>query len=679
MASSEEQRKDRDKPSTECVLHKTKTIQFFGHSTPIVLQNDNGPCPLLAICNVLLLRNQLNLSPDISEVSQEKLLSLVADRLIDADSNVNNKDEGYAENRRQNIADVLDLLPRLTTGIDVNIKFRRIDDFEFTSGCAIFDLLDIPLYHGWLVDPQDHDTAEAIGSKSYNTLMGDLVSLETRKMGNGGKGKLVEDSVDFAAATAASLGVPSPNLSMAKSFDEPPCATSNQLRLRKGDAEEAAELLRILKLSENIMSVKGDESCQAATSGGDVMMRSHENVHLMKYAPENRVHISDTDNCSRSADVEPSVSGSGDMPSSESSFAKQATSAATDAREGQVDQLIAVQPEENSLPNHLAAADVPFHSESIPPSPPAKDTVHDQGVECLSVLPDPVNGSHKENGEGNSTLNKSHADSESASGRIGAIESFASSLDSSEPIYEGEECILDSRETACENREPVYEGEVVLAEQADKGTRDVNDAVGQQREITHQQGELINNFLENNRSQLTFYGLFCLQEGLKERELCVFFRNNHFSTMFKFEGELYLLATDQGYMNQPNLVWEKLNEVNGDTLFMTSSFKEFRLESSSNVTWDEQNALASTADYLASIDNSSQAVSNMNSDLQLAIALQQQEFEQQPQRNPPQQPSGGSSSRLITGPQVPRSSGRPTSSSQRQDQKAKDKSNCRIM
>lgn len=42
-----------------------------------------------------------------------------------------------------------------------------------------------------------------------------------------------------------------------------------------------------------------------------------------------------------------------------------------------------------------------------------------------------------------------------------------------------------------------------------------------------------------------------------------------------------------------------------------------------------------------------------SSDLQLAIALQQQEFEQQPQRQNLQQPSGvGGSSRLITGPQV---------------------------
>lgn len=33
-------------------------------------------------------------------------------------------------------------------------EISRIDDFEFTPECAIFDLLDIPLYHGWIVDPQ---------------------------------------------------------------------------------------------------------------------------------------------------------------------------------------------------------------------------------------------------------------------------------------------------------------------------------------------------------------------------------------------------------------------------------------------------------------------------------------------------------------------------------------------
>lgn len=41
--------------------------------------------------NVLSLRNSLNLSPDTTEVSQEKLLSLIAERLIDSNSNIDVK------------------------------------------------------------------------------------------------------------------------------------------------------------------------------------------------------------------------------------------------------------------------------------------------------------------------------------------------------------------------------------------------------------------------------------------------------------------------------------------------------------------------------------------------------------------------------------------------------------
>lgn len=39
--------------------------------------------------NVLLLKNQLNLSDDASELSQEKLISLLSERLLDLNSNVN--------------------------------------------------------------------------------------------------------------------------------------------------------------------------------------------------------------------------------------------------------------------------------------------------------------------------------------------------------------------------------------------------------------------------------------------------------------------------------------------------------------------------------------------------------------------------------------------------------------
>lgn len=56
-SSSEDQRREEEAAAaakeeekmTEMV-HKTKVIQFLGRTTPIILQNDNGPCPLLSIC-----------------------------------------------------------------------------------------------------------------------------------------------------------------------------------------------------------------------------------------------------------------------------------------------------------------------------------------------------------------------------------------------------------------------------------------------------------------------------------------------------------------------------------------------------------------------------------------------------------------------------------------------------
>ncbi|KAL5205885.1 hypothetical protein ABZP36_034094 [Zizania latifolia] len=95
-------------------MHKTRAVDFLGRRTPIVYQNDNGPCLLLAICNVLLLKNVINLNPDASEVSQQKLLSLIAECLIDSKSNAQGKDEEYMRNREQNVSNAIDLLPRLT-------------------------------------------------------------------------------------------------------------------------------------------------------------------------------------------------------------------------------------------------------------------------------------------------------------------------------------------------------------------------------------------------------------------------------------------------------------------------------------------------------------------------------------------------------------------------------------
>lgn len=46
-------------------------------------------------------------------------------------------------------------------------------------------------------------------------------------------------------------------------------------------------------------------------------------------------------------------------------------------------------------------------------------------------------------------------------------------------------------------------------------------------------GLIAEQFLESTASQLTYHGLCELTAAVKEEELSVFFRNNHFSTMIK--------------------------------------------------------------------------------------------------------------------------------------------------
>ncbi|CAI5468843.1 unnamed protein product [Closterium sp. Yama58-4] len=329
--------------------YKIKRVSFLGRQqVPIVMQNDNGPCPLLGIANVLLLRNAISLRPSATEISQSDLLSLVAHRLLDSNTGMEGRSAEYISNRQQNVADCMALLPRLATGIDVNVRFTGIHAFEFTPETAIFDLLDISLVHGWLVDAQDSATAAAVGSLSYNSIV--------ERLGGG-----------------------------AASVPERP-------------AEEKAR-------DEEEQGRKGEE-------------------------------------------------GQG--------------------RKGEEGQ-----------------------------------------------------GRKGEEGQGR---------------------------EDKEGGGEGEEERRREERGNGDQKEKAGGGEM---------RDDVREAL------------LLFTFLNETASQLTYHGLFSLQEGVKENQLCVFFRNNHFSTLFKRTNHIYLLVTDQGYLNQPGVVWERLGQVEGDTTLCEADFTPF--------------------------------------------------------------------------------------------------------
>ena len=46
-----------------------------------------------------------------------------------------------------------------------------VSGIEFTQELAIFDLLDVDLYHGWLSDPSDNMTHPVVSECTYNQLV----------------------------------------------------------------------------------------------------------------------------------------------------------------------------------------------------------------------------------------------------------------------------------------------------------------------------------------------------------------------------------------------------------------------------------------------------------------------------------------------------------------------------
>jgi len=86
-------------------------------------------------------------------------------------------------------------------------------------------------------------------------------------------------------------------------------------------------------------------------------------------------------------------------------------------------------------------------------------------------------------------------------------------------------------------------------------------------------GTIISTFLERTANQLTQYGLSVLYEQIRDGDIVVFFRNNHFNTLTKYGQNLYLLVTDLGYASVNCVVWEKLDMIDGDTEYVTGTFK----------------------------------------------------------------------------------------------------------
>jgi hypothetical protein len=357
-------------------FYRVKRVKYKDRNTAICLQNENGPCPLLAIVNCLLLRASIDIHADISYISYQQLAELLTDYLFQTQSSA-----AQDPNLEQIVLDVVGVIPRLRTGIDVNIRFRSCDSFEYTVELAAFDAFRVRLLHGWIIDPNDDSLVSTIDNLSYNQLVDFLVTSDD-------EGKPQQESTP---------------------------TTSQCTR------EEEKE--------------KRDEEKTDCTPTSDMAAEQSP-------APstEENIRLSDTNTEATQETEEPKTETSTTIDPGDAGHSSDQVQSNTSAQ----------QEEEQAA----AAATAP----SQVPSPKTKAAI-------------------------------------------------------------------------------------------------------------------IRQFLAETSSQLTMWGLEELHKLVQEDELCVFFRNNHFSTMTKHLGNLYLLISDIGFAEEKDVIWEKIVSIDGDSEFVNADFE----------------------------------------------------------------------------------------------------------
>ena len=92
-------------------------------------------------------------------------------------------------------------------------------------------------------------------------------------------------------------------------------------------------------------------------------------------------------------------------------------------------------------------------------------------------------------------------------------------------------------------------------------------------------GEIVKRFFDNSPNQITYEGLFRIHATMKEGELAILFRNNHFSTIILHDGALYSLVTDVGYQHRDDYIWERVENLTGDTTYHDCKFREVNIRS----------------------------------------------------------------------------------------------------
>ena len=153
--------------------------------SPIMVQNANGPCPLLALVNALVLTTRSDTTTALIEtlrVREQVSLGLLLDAVIDELMSGRRRGSGGI---LPDVSDLYAFLVTLHTGMNVNPRFvpseesavnlmdapidiptslhesRKAGGFEDTREMRLYSTFSIPLIHGW-IPPRNHPAFAAL-------------------------------------------------------------------------------------------------------------------------------------------------------------------------------------------------------------------------------------------------------------------------------------------------------------------------------------------------------------------------------------------------------------------------------------------------------------------------------------------------------------------------------------
>lgn len=185
----------------------TKTIQINGSQHKVLLQNQNGPCALLALANVLLLapRHARDVQELVYLVSRNELVAL--QDLVQVLANIGIQNQNGAD---ADVSQLLQLLPQLHTGLNINPKFNG--SFEDGVEMSIFRLYNVAIVHGWIIDSENDPVAyDHVSKYSYEDAQKVLIEAYDIKRSStqiNNADRIVEDSnyiKSFFARSATQL------------------------------------------------------------------------------------------------------------------------------------------------------------------------------------------------------------------------------------------------------------------------------------------------------------------------------------------------------------------------------------------------------------------------------------------------------------------------------------------